>query len=709
MINKFPDSGNAYRSAPGDPLFIKFPYGVDLQSDPQHAFKTIRQYEEWVLQGEGWADGSTAKDITERYNAVLSDSNGEDNPNNISTDKKEMSYFNQPIFTDTRLGCNDAMNPLWQFNRDDDIRPAMLASTTAAASESFGTNTNEFVNQAAHMIGMGRVYSETYEANQQILWIEAGVPRFTNIIEFYRDAADNDVAAALNSGTFQRLTGKFLSFAGSTVIWAITLPVTSIFYLNRWTNMIANDRITKYYSFQPAMTMYYETVNSMLQYVAVSMGLHPYALEQHGSGKGSSNIDGRSIVRNWGLGEKYENYPGVPEVLRRGPDIFRIMNRRSQMLDMNVADLTTRDLMNIERNAGDMNAKSDMFLKNMPDYTYENDAWSRAASWFNGDVVRSWFGALKGSALGSGNHIGFRIERGLNASESFSNDTGQTGLAQKLNAVSQEYKEKNETFGNSAAARLLNKGLDDVTSGSGFGGLLEQVGFELKRSVLSTVADWSGFDIGAVLMTGNGFLDIPEVWRSSSFSKSYSFNIQLRSRYGDPVSVFQSIYVPMLMLMALAAPRAIGTNMYTSPFIIRAFCRGMISIPLGIVTSLSIRRGRDEFGWTSDFLPTCVDVDLTIKDLSPALFLSMQDNGIFDTFSRNTNLHEYLDTLSGLGLKERIYFFPKFMRKVKTSLAIARSTVFSSTYWGTRIGRSNAVRAWFNSLVPFKTDRAPNN
>lgn len=737
----FPDGGVIYTNDATPPPFIKFPYGVRLQADPESAFQSIRQYEEFVMSGE-----ANIQEVTKRYNALLESSVSQDadgyNVNNISTDGPEVSYFNQPIYTDTRVGCNDAMNPLWQFNRDDDIRPPMLFPPEIAASKTFGNNTDEFKNQAAHSIGMGRVYAENYEANQQILWLEAGVPRFTNLLEFYRDAADADVATTVNAGTFQTLTIGVITKLLKGTIWAITLPLTSVFYLSRWTTMLANDRITKYYSFQPAMTMYYETVNAMLQYVAVSMGIHPYAMEQHAVGKGSSFVNGDQIVRAWGLsstnvtdtkntgvriperdengnitGYRYVNtesvrpdidgnYPGIPEILRRGPDIFRIMNRRSQMLDMNIANLETRDLAIAEQSQTGPGVNA--FIPPIPDAEYKDDTWVQKVGRFLSGSIRQAFGALKGSALGSGNHIGFRIERGLTPSETFSNTTGETGLAQKMNGISMKYKEENETFGNSAAAAFAFKaGQEGITDG--FKGVLKAIGLELKDEVLKSVANFSGFDIGAVLLSGNGFLDIPEVWRSSSFEKSYSFNIQLRSRYGDPVSIFQSIYIPMLMLMALAAPRAIGTNMYTSPFLVRGFCRGMISIPLGLVTGMTIRRGRDEFGWTSDFLPTAVDIDLTIKDLSPSLFLSMQDNGVFDTFSRNTNLLEYLDTLAGLGLKEKIFFFPKFMRKLRTTLAIARTTVFSTTYWGTRIGRSNAARVWFNSFVPFKNDRTPEN
>ena len=213
----------------------------------------------------------------------------------------------------------------------------------------------------------------------------------------------------------------------------------------------------------------------------------------------------------------------------------------------------------------------------------------------------------------------------------------------------------------------------------------------------------SGFglgDIGAILTQGNGFLDMPEVWKGSSFNRSYSFTIQLRARYGDPVSIYQSIYIPLCMLLAAAMPRSIGDSMYTSPFLVKAYSKGMFSIPCGIIESMTIQRGKDEFGWSNVHLPTSVDVSLSIKDLTPTFFLSMQDIGLFDTLSRNDNFLEYLDTLSALGITERIFMWPKVMRKLTAALLIKRNTMFNSNYWGMRIGRNNFARA-IAATTPF--------
>lgn len=92
-------------------------------------------------------------------------------------------------------------------------------------------------------------------------------------------------------------------------------------------------------------------------------------------------------------------------------------------------------------------------------------------------------------------------------------------------------------------------------------------------------------------------------------------------------------------------------------------------------------------------LPTSVSISLSIKDLTPAMFLGMSDIGLFDTFTRNETMHEYLDTLSALGISERKFLLPQMIRKASAALLIKKNTIFSSTYWGGRIGRTGLAKA----------------
>ena len=295
--------------------------------------------------------------------------------------------------------------------------------------------------------------------------------------------------------------------------------------------------------------------------------------------------------------------------------------------------------------------------------------------------------------LGCNDFIGFRIEKGQTPSESFSNATGELSIASQINAKAQENVDLNASNGGGFFfknfGRLLQQGLKGMTAG---------IATDLAASVTSAIGVG---DIGVVMTAGNGFVLFPEVWKNSSFSKSMSFNVQLRSRYGDPVSIFQNIYVPLLMLMAAGMPRGVGDSMYTSPFLLRAFCKGMYAIPLGIIESLSITRGTGgEYNWTSDMLPMGIDVSVNIKDLSPAMFLSVQDIGIFDTFTRNTALHEYLDTLAALGVSERTRMWPKLRRKLQAALQLKKNTIFNPNFWSYRMGMTGGLRA-IGALSPW--------
>ena len=90
--------------------------------------------------------------------------------------------------------------------------------------------------------------------------------------------------------------------------------------------------------------------------------------------------------------------------------------------------------------------------------------------------------------------------------------------------------------------------------------------------------------------------------------------------------------------------------------------------PVELYLALDITRGKEEHGWNNNMLPTSVSISLSIKDLTPAMFLGMSDIGLFDTFTRNETMHEYLDTLSALGISERKFLLPQMIRKASALL-----------------------------------------
>ena len=752
--------------------WIKTPYGLRLSDDPDTAFHTLMDQEKFVM----------AQDISDENRQYVRQWIEElENASQTGVENKDKIgqgnvFYSKPNYTDTRVGGNDAINPYWQFNIDDDICPPIL-------------NPNLKDEDGNPVARMGRVYSEVYDSTQQILWLCMGVPEYTNLISFYADAGNKNAAAAMNRGTLKGITGTIINLIFSTAVHAITFPVLAPFWAAKWISRIASDRVTQYFSFRPSMVIYYELVNTMLSYLAVSMGLYPqilvkrhdstktlkgqYAQMQFGIDSSSTNIEGEYNVNeedmkrrraerdaeaarkkmvtetmvtpsykevvpkemqdatkseeeqainggqleqnieaiDLGGAETYaENTwdddiskdisrriqsgdSGIPALLKHGVDIFSIINRRSRLFDSQRKQLSTRQLLKMTMNK--QQDISDGTWFSSPNEVYVVDKTKTVKKQEEDKKTgagEKFWSSFKANMFGAGDFVGFRIERGVSCNETISNSTGQLGIAQKLNSYASEQRQKYNDYGGSWIAKTLG----EMSKGDSQSFLMN-----LGKEVLAQAGSMFGIgDIGAILSQGNGWVDIPNVWTGSSFDRSFTFNLQLNARYGDPVSVFQSIYIPMCLLLCAAMPRAVGNAMYTSPFLVKAFCKGFFSIPCGLITSLSFTRGKDEFGWSTNMLPTQVSVSMTITDLSPAFFLSMQDIGLFDTFTRNDKLMEYLDTLSALGIYERQNLFPKAARKLTAALLIKKNTLFNSNYWGMRLGRSSMPRA-IAAVLPF--------
>ena len=64
------------------------------------------------------------------------------------------------------------------------------------------------------------------------------------------------------------------------------------------------------------------------------------------------------------------------------------------------------------------------------------------------------------------------------------------------------------------------------------------------------------------------------------------------------------------------------------------------------------------------------------------------DFNLFDIFGTNSTFQDYLLTLSGMGLSERLRFSMNIRRKVQTMLTIFRDTKMNPFYWGLTLGNT---------------------
>ena len=238
------------------------------------------------------------------------------------------------------------------------------------------------------------------------------------------------------------------------------------------------------------------------------------------------------------------------------------------------------------------------------------------------------------------NYVQFFIDA-TSIDESFTNDVTESKIKSALNTGSDLFKE-----------------LAFVTNSAGIGNMNEEIA-DFAESTLKTATDTlfggntnlSGalsrvLNLADNVAKGENII-MPQVYQNSRYDKSYSFTVHLKSPYGTKFGYFMDICVPLMHLIALGLPKQTTANTYGSPFLVKAYCEGLFTCNMGMVTSMSITKGTNG-SFSVDGLPTEVDVTVSITDLYSDLSMSPQSSPIL--FVNNSSLIEYLATTCGLSL-----------------------------------------------------------
>ena len=689
------NTSNARILADGDNTWVKVPYhpisfGHSFGSIAEQLMfrvqDTVSENDKDKIRGtvhEAYGTGINIDQIRELFG--------------LEEDRLSSGMLGRPFYQDTRVGGNDAINCIWQFNRDDDI---MHPVTTIDKNK---------------CIGEGRVYATTTQTNQQICWFTFGVPYYSSMFATFKSAF-NDKLARLNTDGYlaedgeeynlSELFGRYLTL--TVCIWAIPLKIAYEYAAQRANTF----KINRFYELRTRMQLYYKFVDSMLGHWLIMAGLYNNGVpkDTDGTGAGWHAGDNSALNKNFTLNPEY-----IPDALRlTGCSIFEILRRRA--VNAGVADNNNSDSYGSDEsyearsqriratligtqavpiryaamesmrkedkdavlNASDKSAAQ----KALDDLLSNAEQKLRASAAARGseydDDNGSWSTAFWHSVLGATQFIGFRIDKSTDASESFSNSTQPSAFAEDYNAKVKE-----------VAAKAINYGIKgEANSGSLIGKVVDSTG-DFIRGALQALqsVDFIGItDLAQAAVTGTYF-DAPEQYAGSDFNKSHSLSFQLRSPYGDKVSIYQSIMVPLFCILAGALPRSGGANSYVQPFLCRVYCRGMFAVPLGIIDSVSIKRGDSEFGWTYDNLPTCVDVNISIKDMSPIMYVCMYDSMFEELSGIDSAFNEYLLTLSAVGLWERISMVHKYARGLQYKAHLLRNRYFNGSFWSHAISQ----------------------
>lgn len=243
--------------------------------------------------------------------------------------------------------------------------------------------------------------------------------------------------------------------------------------------------------------------------------------------------------------------------------------------------------------------------------------------------------------------------------DSFQNSTTESSLASTINGYSDQVHELRFLLGENSTAGALATfagGAVDFLN-NGLGNLVGAMGSSLLGNLTK-----NGID---TIISG-GKLSFPKIWSDSDFSRSYSFSVKLRSPEHDPISLYFNIMVPFIHYISMTLPITItlgdndDPNGYTTPFLLKAYAKGMFNIDMGIISGLSCTRGATG-QWDDNGIPTQMDINITIDDLYSKLFLpNVKPNATSDILPfqnsaavklvANTAMMDYLANLAGLNV-----------------------------------------------------------
>lgn len=287
-----------------------------------------------------------------------------------------------------------------------------------------------------------------------------------------------------------------------------------------------------------------------------------------------------------------------------------------------------------------------------------NDVPLRRYNWQRADVgvgnggTDGWFVEALKKLVGAGRYtnmfgrdcVVFYANCGENTSDSFSNSITQSGLASTINNLSDSAREFRFMVGSGMAMGGMDtdsfnkEGAGNVQpTSTGLGNFADAIVNKCK-------AIWSG-----------GRLVFPQIWSDSNFSRSYSCSMKLIAPSGDKLSVFLNILVPIFHILGFAVAKQTdsGGQTYESPFLIRAYYKGMFNVDMGIVENLSITKGT-EGEWTVDGLPTVADVTFDIKDMYDGMFISpsMDLNPTSGLMMANITELDYIANCCGINVNQ---------------------------------------------------------
>lgn len=571
------------------------------------------------------------------------------NANTLEKIDQQNRFFSSAAlkFTDTSPGGNFCINPLPQFTKYADLPPP--TTSRSAASD-----------------GMGRYYSEAIDDNNRLIYMRFGVPAYNSLTTFFSGFYNGEAGRLARTG---RSTDLFyeLGRAAGFVVSVMSWKLVAVTFLGMVGRFALEKPSTKYYYLKPAMPLYWNAFQTIINDIAVKKGVVPrvwgkdntnrpiadqYEFDQEGINKLSSLMpdvfsDGGSI-NVYAMANKAQRLARLQEKLNMqmlsdaqfqniGQAIVALNNPNNKLTEPgrpttgSFHEYLRKYLSSGFGNVGAGDAGTSTNPSGAVEVRPTDPGfWSQISDFFEAELD-------DGSAF-----ICYRVDSGTSISESFSNSVGESDIQNKINGLA--------ASGRASSFSFANGNISDNLIAQTVEGALGAA-----KSFVSGALDGIGMS-GLAVLAGGAFVDIPKHWQNSVADlPKATYTIKLHSPYNNPISQLINIYVPLAGLLAGALPLSTGPQSYTSPFLVEYYDKGRCQTRLGIIDSLSITRGTGNTGWTSDGHALGIDVSFTIIDMSSVLHMPISEGVSWNNMATGVEAGSVIGIAAGaLGTKSVI-------------------------------------------------------
>lgn len=301
---------------------------------------------------------------------------------------------------------------------------------------------------------------------------------------------------------------------------------------------------------------------------------------------------------------------------------------------------------------------------------------------------KSWWSSLS-TGMASGfnggfSWVAFRVNPTGSQTANFSSSTTTPEIKSMINNFSSSAAKLRFNFSQGATGI---PGIDTITEG-------------IKNLTLGLMAG-SGIGIaGLVSLAGSSFVDVPDTWEDSSATlPTESYEIHLRTPYGNTLSRYINLHIPLSMLLAGTLPISTGRQSYASPFICKLISVGRSNIDLGMIDSLSVTHGVGNIGFNREKKPLGIDVSFTVKDLNRAVHAPIDMGGsmlnplnALSIFDDDNAFNYYINTLAGVSVADQVLSKNRFDRNLRLKM-MAYNSFFSTSHLTLAATESSPGRA----------------